>query len=193
MRTYDDIDPALFGVPVSRPYDGFACFGCPQEESAETAALLLDLKSEAEGDPLDEMQAMLTEMTKELRERFQRFQSQRRTAEQAAGAAADETDGKLAQADAKAAIEAVSLIVRTLEKIDSLQRAILSERRDADERCGEDEDFEAVAAEFERRVKAKAQAWFEKWKADYVASAGRATLPAGLRGSIRARNSASHT
>ena len=42
------------------------------------------------------------------------------------------------------------------------------------ERCGEDEDFEAVAAEFERRVKAKAQAWFEKWKADYVASAGRA-------------------
>ncbi|MBD9371526.1 hypothetical protein IB238_02580 [Rhizobium sp. ARZ01] len=169
MHTFDNVDAALFGVSTTQvPYDGFAR-GSGWEESgcANTAAVCLDVKAESDGDPLDEMQAMLAEMTKELRERFQRFQSQRRTAEQVADTAEDEADRKLAQADAKAAIEAVSLIVRTLEKIDSLQRTILSERRDTNERRGEVADYDAVVAEFDRRVKAKADAYFEQWKADY--------------------------
>ena len=181
MHLFEDVDAALFGVSVTQlPYDGFARLTDREAVGgADTAAVFLDVKAEADGDPLIDMQAMLAEMTKELRERFQRFQSQRRTAEQAAGAAEDEADRKLAQADAKAAIEAVSLIVRTLEKIDSLQRTILSERRDAEELRGEAADYDAVVGEFDRRVKAKALAYFEQWKADHARSGtGPAADPA---------------
>ncbi|HUH49064.1 MAG TPA: hypothetical protein VLZ56_04315, partial [Mycoplana sp.] len=149
MHTFDDVDADLFGLPATDlAYDGGTRPDCWEEGRVEMATVLLDMKADTGGDPLDEMQTMLSEMTKELRERFQRFQGQRRTAEHVADAAEDEADRKLAQADAKAAIEAVSLIVRTLEKIDSLQRAIRSERRDADERRGEVADYDAVVAEF---------------------------------------------
>lgn len=170
MREFDEVDLRLFGVaePV---HEGLAARS--RGNGAGTAALVLDLKSEG-GDPLDDMQAMLSQMTKELRERFQRFQGQRRSAEQVAAEAEGDAERKLGQADAKAAIEAVSLIVRTLEKIDSLQRTILSERRDAAELACEAADFEAVVAEFDRRVEAKAQAYLERWKAEYEASARRA-------------------
>ncbi|MDR6757178.1 hypothetical protein J2Y48_002474 [Mycoplana sp. BE70] len=168
MHTFDDIDADLFGMPATDlAYDGGTRPDRWEEGRVERATVLLDMKADSGGEPLDEMQTMLSEMTKELRERFQRFQSQRRTAEHVADAAEDEADRKLAQADAKAAIEAVSLIVRTLEKIDSLQRAILSERRDADERRGEVADYDAVVAEFDRRVNAKVQAYIEQWKADH--------------------------
>ncbi|HVK93041.1 MAG TPA: hypothetical protein VM468_16835 [Mycoplana sp.] len=175
MHTFDDVDVALFGVPAGAPaYDGLARPERWNEAGAgATAALVLDLKAEAHGDPLEQMQAMLGEMTKELRERFQQFQGQRRRAEQQAGEAEDEAGRKLAQADAKAAIEAVSLIVRTLEKIDSLQRTILSERREVQDLAGDTADFEAVVAEFDRRVEAKARAYFEQWKADHEARAER--------------------
>lgn len=177
MTDCDEVDLRLFGVgePVA---DGIAASG----PNGAMATVVLDLKAEAGGDPLDDMQAMLSEMTKELRERFQRFQSQRRTAEQVAAQAEDDAERKLGQADAKAAIEAVSLIVRTLEKIDSLQRQILSERRDADERAGEAADFDAVVAEFDRRVEAKAQAYLLRWKADYEANARRASDGGALDG-----------
>lgn len=171
MREFDEVDLRLFGV-AEPAYDGLAA--CGRGDATETAALVLDLKSETGGDPLDDMQAMLSQMTKELRERFQRFQGQRRSAEQVAAEAEGDAERKLGQADAKAAIEAVSLIVRTLEKIDSLQRTILSERRDAAELACEAADFEAVVAEFDRRVEAKAQAYLERWKAEYEASARRA-------------------
>ncbi|NVP54189.1 hypothetical protein [Mycoplana rhizolycopersici] len=171
MHDFDDVDPGLFGLPATQPaYDGFAA-GVRWGEGG--AAAVLDLKSEVDGDPLGDMQAMLSQMTKELRERFQRFQSQRRSAEQIAAEAADEAERKLGQADAKAAIEAVSLIVRTLEKIDSLQRTIMSERRDAEERQGEVADIDALIAEFDRRVEAKARAYLEKWKAEHGTCAER--------------------
>jgi hypothetical protein len=174
MQTFDDVDVALFGVSAApSAYNGLARPERWSEAGAgATAALVLDLKAEVDGDPLEQMQAMLSEMTKELRERFQQFQGQRRRAEQQAGEGESEGDRKLAQADAKAAIEAVSLIVRTMEKIDSLQRTILSERRNAQELAGETADFEAVVAEFDQRVEAKAQAYLKQWKADHEARAG---------------------
>ena len=120
METNLAIDIALFGVsPEMGVYDGLAGRAAG---FAGGAALVLDTKAEAPGDPFLDMQAMLLEMTKELRERFQRFQSQKVLAERDADDAGDEATRKAAQTDAKAAIEAVSLIVRTLEKIDSLQR-----------------------------------------------------------------------
>lgn len=147
-----DIDLDLFGVAAAPAgYDGFA-----QRRAlyAEPAAPLLDTKAQA-ADPLADMQTMLVEMTKELRERFQRFQGEKALAERAADAAGDEAARKLAQADAKAAIEAVSLIVRTLEKIDGLQRVLAAERIAAEEAAGGPDDLEALAAEFERLVEDK--------------------------------------
>ncbi|MCR6498916.1 hypothetical protein MUO32_07735 [Shinella sp. CPCC 101442] len=159
------IDLQLFGVsPEPAVYDGL---GGRRVEVESGVALLLDTKADAPLDPFLDMQAMLLEMTKELRERFQRFQSQKILAERDADGAEDEASRKLAQTDAKAAIEAVSLIVRTLEKIDSLQRTLIGERAEAEAARGEPEDEAVLAAEFdrlvERRVKERLDAAKEDW------------------------------
>lgn len=159
------VDLALFGIsPEPAVYDGLA------ERRADLearAAPVLDIKAERPLDPFLDMQAMLFEMTKELRERFQRFQSQKALAERDADIAADDAARKLAQTDAKAAIEAVSLIVRTLEKIDSLQRTLLNARAEADAAADGAEDEAALAAEFDRlvedRVKERLNAAKEDW------------------------------
>ena len=144
------IDLQLFGLsPEPAVYDGL---GGRWVDFAGAAALVLDTKADAPLDPFLDMQAMLLEITKELRERFQRFQSQKIEAEREADGTQDEAARKLAQTDAKAAIEAVSLIVRTLEKIDSLQRTLIAERGVAE--AGEVEDEAALMAEFDRLVKA---------------------------------------
>ncbi|MCW5712471.1 hypothetical protein [Shinella sp.] len=161
----DAIDLDLFGVsPAPAVYDGLA--GRPALFEGGVAPVL-DIKAQAPLDPFLDMQAMLLEMTKELRERFQRFQSQKALAEEDADGAQDEVFRKQAQADAKAAIEAVSLIVRTLEKIDSLQRTLLNARAEADAAADGAEDEAALAAEFDRlvedRVKERLNAAKEDW------------------------------
>lgn len=160
------IDLELFGVsPRPAVYDGL---GGRRADFAGAAAPMLDTKAEGPIDPFLDMQAMLLEMTKELRERFQRFQSQKASAERDADIAEDEAARKLAQSDAKAAIEAVSLIVRTLEKIDSLQRTLIGERAEAEAARGEPEDEAALAAEFdqlvEKRVMERLNAAREDWR-----------------------------
>lgn len=148
------IDLTLFGVVPVPDYDGLREHEHERDGDAwaSSAAVLLETKAERPADPLAEMQAMLVEMTKELRERFQRFQSQRIAAEQDAEGAGDEAARKAAQADAKAAIEAVSLIVRTLEKIDGLQRTLIAERAEAERAAGDPDDVAALADEFDRLV-----------------------------------------
>ena len=69
METDLAIDIVLFGVsPKMGVYDGLAGRAAGFEGGA---APVLDTKAEAPGDPFLDMQAMLLEMTKELRERFQ--------------------------------------------------------------------------------------------------------------------------
>lgn len=90
----DAIDLDLFGVsPALAVYDGLA--GRPALFEGG-AAPLLDIKAQAPLDPFLDMQAMLLEMTKELRERFQRFQSQKALAEEDADGAQDEVFRKQA-------------------------------------------------------------------------------------------------
>ena len=165
METDLAVDIELFGVsPGMDVYDGLsgrkAVFG-------GGAALVLDTKAQAPGDPFLDMQAMLLEMTKELRERFQRFQSQKALAERDTDATGDEAARKVAQTDAKAAIEAVSLIVRTLEKIDSLQRTLIAERAETEATAGEPDDEKALMDEFDRlvelRVKDRMNAAKKQW------------------------------
>lgn len=164
------IDLDLFGVsPEPAVYDGLAGRRTAFEGGA---APLLDTKAQAPLDPFLDMQAMLLEMTKELRERFQRFQSQRVLAERDADAADDEASRKLAQTDAKAAIEAVSLIVRTLEKIDSLQRTLINERAEAEAARGEPDDEAALAAEFDRLVELRVKERVDAAKAEWAQEDG---------------------
>jgi len=162
METNLAIDIALFGVsPEMGVYDGLAGRAAG---FAGGAAPVLDTKAEAPGDPFLDMQAMLLEMTKELRERFQRFQSQKVLAERDADDAGDETTRKVAQTDAKAAIEAVSLIVRTLEKIDSLQRTLIAERGDS----GEPDDEAALIEEFDRLVEQRVKERMDAAKTEWM-------------------------
>ena len=164
------IDVGLFGLsPDMAVYDGLAG---RRERLEGGASPALDTKAQAPLDPFLDMQAMLLEMTKELRERFQRFQSQRVLAEEEADVAPDEASRKLAQTDAKAAIEAVSLIVRTLEKVASLQRTLINERAEAEAARGEPDDEAALAAEFDRLVELRVKERVDAAKADWAREVG---------------------
>ena len=181
METDLAIDISLFGVsPEMGVYDGLSACGAG---FAGGAAAVLDTKAAGPGDPFLDMQAMLLEMTKELRERFQRFQRQKVLAERDADGAEDEATRKVAQTDAKAAIEAVSLIVRTLEKIDSLQRQLARDREDAALLSGEGEDEEAIREELLRIIESQAEA---RAKARLVAwqNAAAGAAAAGIGGAI---------
>ena len=160
------IDLDLFGVsPEMALYDGLAG---RRADFSGSAALVLDTKAEAPLDPFLNMQGMLLDMTKELRERFQRFQSQKVLAERDADGAEDEAARKLAQSDAKAAIEAVSLIVRTLEKIDSLQRTLINERAEAEAARGEADEDDALVEAFEQLVEARVKDRVNAAKEDWM-------------------------
>ncbi|MGV8936019.1 MAG: hypothetical protein ACOH2J_02790 [Allorhizobium sp.] len=87
---------------------------------------------------------LLNDLTLEMREQFELFRKLRVSADRlidAGGEGFDEAAAKLARGDAKTATDAISLIVRTLEKVDSLQRQIARDRDEAEERLGESEDY----------------------------------------------------
>lgn len=150
-----DFDPALFGFWPKVPVYGLL----PQAEAGlEDVARLVILETKAEAvSPLDDLQDMLNSMTKELREQMQQFQRLRTLAADKSEDAGDEIDRKLIQADAKASIEAMSVIVRTLEKIDSLQRTIAHDRQMMAEQDFDEAGFEKLQAEFEARIESRAQ------------------------------------
>ncbi|HTO30844.1 MAG TPA: hypothetical protein VL202_06680 [Pararhizobium sp.] len=150
-----DFDPALFGLwPKAAAYDGVR----PGEGAAlqdVARRVILETKAEAVA-PLDDLQDMLNGMTKELREQMQQFQRLRRLADETAAVEGQEIDRKLVQADAKAAIEAMSVIVRTLEKIDSLQRTIAHDRQAQADAAFDEAGYKALLAEFEQRIEDRA-------------------------------------
>ncbi len=151
-----DFDPVLFGLwPKAAVYGGL---GAEEDAALQDVArrVILDTKAETVS-PLDDLQDMLNGMTKELREQMQQFQRLRHAADESAIAEGQEIDRKLIQADAKAAIEAMSVIVRTLEKIDSLQRTIAHDRQAQAEAAFDEEGYQALLAEFERRVEQRVE------------------------------------
>lgn len=157
-----DFDPDVFGIWPATPVHGGA-----REDRWEWLAdvadqVVLDTKAQVRGSPLDELQDMLNGMTKELKQQLQQFQVLRRTADAALGEEGGEIDRKAVQADAKASLEAMSLIIRTLEKIDSLQRTIAHDRRAEAE--GTDESFEALVAGFDARVERRAEELARVWR-----------------------------
>lgn len=129
--TFDDIDPGLYGAWDDGGYRGGAAPRMGSEAPDPRAArrsvrlartLALEIKSaEALAEGAD-LRQLLNEATEELKEQLRLFQRLRREAV----VRLDDPDGdhKLARADLKAATDAISLIVRTLDKTDELQRKI---------------------------------------------------------------------
>ncbi|MBN7807236.1 hypothetical protein JZX86_17930 [Agrobacterium rosae] len=112
----------------------------------------LELKSAPPDKASDELWRLMNEMTAEMREQFRFFRQLREGAGAALEGDADDVAGKGARADVKAATDAMSLIVRTLEKIDTLQRQLARDREVAAESEAETQDYEEAVAFFQRRM-----------------------------------------
>jgi hypothetical protein len=170
MDGFATFDPALFGIWT----DGSPYREHPEEEDGrladEARAVLLEIKSaESATLPSEALRSLLNEMTVEMRDQFSAFRRMR-TAAELVLAEGDEAAGKLARADVKAATDAMSLIVRTLEKVDSLQRQLARDRELEAERTADEGGYEEAKARLlrliEDRANEKATAMFDRWKRD---------------------------
>lgn len=145
------------GAPLENPVAGDLARGHPAPTNP------------APHDPAEQFRLLLNEMTDEMRDQFSTFRSLRRTAERLLSDG-DETAQKLARADVKAATDAMGLIVRTLEKVDALQRQLSLDRERAAEDAADLAGFEGARARFlsmiEDRANAKAQALYTAWQRD---------------------------
>ena len=160
MDDFDRFDPSLFGTWTERvSYDGKA----PPEDPAlagEVRRVLLEVKSaDVPFDPADELRRLLNEMTVEMREQFSTFRRMRAAAEIALESG-DEAAQKLARADVKAATDAMSLIVRTLEKVDGLQRQLAHDREMEAERVADEGGYEEAVREVEQLIEDRAQSLY---------------------------------
>lgn len=163
-----EFDPALMGYwPVGR------WAGYEPELDDEVRAALIETKSEAS--PVEEMQSLLNAMTGELRQQFAMFQKIR---EQAAPRLdGEEAEAKLAKADAKSAVDALSLITRTMEKIDGLQRGLADAvAREAEENF-DDAAYRSLLAGIERKIGDRAEERARVLLAEWTAAAAGATGP----------------
>lgn len=131
--TFDDIDPGLYGAWGEGGYCGgpaataMSPAPVPDRRTRHVAYelaldLALEIKSAEALAAGADLRLLLNEATEELKEQLRLFQRLRREAAERL----DDPDGdhKLARADLKAATDALSLIVRTLDKTDELQRKI---------------------------------------------------------------------
>ena len=125
--------------------------GYPQVNDARPD--VIEIKAAGAG----ELETLLCEFTAEMRAQFDLFRRLRAGAESLLDGA-DEGLAKQARADIKAATDAIALIVRTLEKIDTLLRQLERDRLDAEERLLEARDPEILRAEVEALIAARIEA-----------------------------------
>ena len=137
------------------------------EEDADRAP---EIKSGDGGD--EELCHLLSDMTREMRAQFDCFRALREGAGEALASPGDDAAAKGARADAKAASDAMSLIIRTLEKIDALQRQLAHDRQTAAEREAGGEDVEAARRHFlgliDARAAEEAQRRFERFREEWL-------------------------
>lgn len=147
----DDVvgfDPALAGLwPVGRV--------AVYEPDLEDAVWAVMLETKSEASPVAEMQRLLNDMTAELRAQFDMFRTIRERAESAVGG--DDAEAKAAKADAKSAVDAISLITRTLEKIDGLQRGLADALAREAEETFDDAAYQALVAGIDRKIAERAE------------------------------------
>lgn len=174
-----DFDPALAGLWPAGAVR-LARYGTGVDPGLGEAVgdVWLEVKAASEPGPAARLQALLNEMTDELKAQFVLFQAIRADAERKINSA-DEAELKIAKADLKAAVDALSLIIRTLEKIDSLQRSLARDLEIASEQTFSEADYAAMAADVERKISERAEERMRAWLAERDA-AGTATGPPGI-------------
>ena len=124
-------------------------------------ALPLETKGLAEDGGRESLEPLLVDLAREMRDQFQLFRRLRQSAGAFLNGADDEdvqeAAARQARADAKAATDAISLIVRTLEKLDQLLRQMARDRADALTDGPKEEDREALRAAVETLIEARAR------------------------------------
>jgi hypothetical protein len=159
MSDIETFDPGLFGSwpPLAGRRDMWD--GSSADGLGQTDHVFLETKA-AEA-PQEALRNLMNDVTGEMREQFDYFRRLRSEAEAMIGSDVDEAAAKLARADVKAATDAMSLIVRTLEKVDGLQRQLSRDRdleaeRNAD-RPGYEEAKKRLLELVERKANERAE------------------------------------
>ncbi|MDB5551398.1 MAG: hypothetical protein JWL86_1382 [Rhizobium sp.] len=171
MSDADNFDPALAGAwPVGRG-------SVYRPDIAEAVdGLLLETKSEPTS--TEALQSLLNEMQEELKAQFDVFKQIRVDAQARLGGT-DEGEIKLAKADVKSASDALSLIVRTIEKVDGLQRTLAEDRMRAEEESFDDDAYQALLADIERKINERVDERARMRLGDGAEAAGAGTGPPG--------------
>ncbi|MBB4405242.1 MULTISPECIES: hypothetical protein [Agrobacterium tumefaciens complex] len=145
MTNAHNCDPALYGAWPDRP--AYADEAAPEIKSRADRLAAEDAARNGS------LRQLLNELTEEMRDQVCMYRNLRQSGEAGLLPDADDTEGKQARADVKVATDQLSLIVRTLERIDALQRVLAEERQAL---MGEDEndtqDYEAAVAHFLKRI-----------------------------------------
>ncbi len=175
------IDLELFADWAEQPADtGEEAEGDDARLLRRAGKLLLEVKSREAGE--GDLRVLLGDMTREMRAQFDYFRALRESAEKALADPADEAAAKTSRADAKAASDAMSLIVRTLEKVDSLQRQLAHDRQLEAERQADAQDPAAARAHFLALIDARAEEAatlrFEQFKQDWLNARDQTDGPA---------------
>lgn len=176
-------DPALAGFwPVGR--------AAVYEPRLEEAVRMAMLETKSELSPVEEMQTLLNAMNTELRQQFEMFRTIRAQAGRKLDG--DDAEAKLARADGKAAVDALALITRTLEKIDGLQRGLADTLARQAEEDFDDAAYQALLADIDRKIAERAGERARSLLAEWTAAAADGTGPPGADGQAggRARSAA---
>jgi hypothetical protein len=172
-------DPALFGVWPAQPVYRASIDARVLDEKLQRRVrrVWLEIKA-ASGAHAEELRRLLNDMTVEMRSQFDYFRGLRAAAD-AVPEGADDAAQKLARADVKAATDAMSLIVRTLEKVDALQRQLARDREEEAERTADVSGRAEARAHFlrliEARAEERAQVLFAQWTRQQPTEASDAT------------------
>ena len=176
MHDAIEFDLALAGLWPVGIQAGYAA-DCPELE-AEVRAVMLETKSEMS--PVAEMQSLLNDMTTELRAQFAIFRTIRERAEP--GIEGDEAEAKVAKADAKAAVDSMALIARTLEKIDAMQRGLADALARQAEENFDDAAYRALLDDIDRKISERAEERAKVLMEQWTAGAADGTGPPGTGG-----------
>ncbi|WP_205908856.1 hypothetical protein [Metarhizobium album] len=175
MAAVVEFDAGLFGTwPAAPVYDGRSTAEREAEDGLQAAArrVVLEVKSREDGG--EDLRLLLNDMTREMRAQFDYFRQLRGAAERLTDGEADEAAAKAARADVKAATDAMSLIVRTLEKVDALQRQLAHDRAMEAERHVDTAGLADARTYFlsliDSRAAEEAGRRFEQFKRDWLAA-----------------------
>lgn len=145
-------DRMIDGVPAAAGADALAFAQAGMFDMPST----LELKADEPGS-LAAMADMLGRMRGELDQQFRTFADLRDGAVRRTGDDQPEGEAKQARADLKAAVDALSVIVRTLEKVDQLERQLARDRAELEAQPESQDSYDALWSEVSGLIEARVE------------------------------------